>query len=136
MPFIEAKCPNCGGNLPVDSAREAWICGYCGTPFVVEKAIQSLNVNVTVQPADFEIRGGVLVKYRGAGVDAIIPEGVVEIGAEAFKDCAGLQSVRFPEGLEKVCEGAFEDCDRLQTVILPKQLPEHVKCYANAYASR
>jgi len=49
MPFVEAKCTNCGAVLPVDSARDAWVCGYCGTPFVVEKAIQQFNItnNIT-----------------------------------------------------------------------------------------
>ena len=41
MPFVEAKCTNCGAILPVDSSRDAWLCGYCGTPFVVEKAINN-----------------------------------------------------------------------------------------------
>lgn len=35
MPFVEAKCTNCGAVLPVDSARDAWVCGYCGTPYMV-----------------------------------------------------------------------------------------------------
>ena len=51
MPFVEAKCTNCGAVLPVDNARDAWVCGYCGTPFVVEKAIQQFNItnNITAE---------------------------------------------------------------------------------------
>lgn len=46
--FVPAKCTQCGAKLKVDSAKEAAICQYCGTPFVVEKAINNFNVtNVT-----------------------------------------------------------------------------------------
>lgn len=39
MPFVQAKCTNCGANLEVDNSRDAAICPYCHTPYVVEKAI-------------------------------------------------------------------------------------------------
>ena len=35
----EAKCPNCGGSMNVDPQLDAYICQYCGTPFIVQKAI-------------------------------------------------------------------------------------------------
>ena len=48
MPLVAAKCLNCGGELQIDSGRDAAICPYCGTPFVVEKAINYYTTqNVT-----------------------------------------------------------------------------------------
>ncbi len=43
MPFTPATCPKCGGILDVDDAQEAAVCKYCGTPFIVEKAINVFN---------------------------------------------------------------------------------------------
>ena len=129
MPFVEAKCTNCGAVLPVDSARDAWVCGYCGTPFVVEKAIQQFNItnNITAETVvvqggkeDFEIRGGVLVKYHGRATEVVVPENVVEIGARAFAGCAGLKSVALPNTVEKICFGAFGFCSRLEKINFPR----------------
>lgn len=43
MPLTPATCPKCGGILDVDSELEAANCRYCGTPFIVEKAISVFN---------------------------------------------------------------------------------------------
>ena len=37
-------CPQCGGQLEVDPAQEAAVCPYCGTPYIVSKAINSYNI--------------------------------------------------------------------------------------------
>lgn len=49
MPLVPAKCLECGGNIVVDNEKEAWICDFCKTPFVVEKAINNFNTinNIT-----------------------------------------------------------------------------------------
>ena len=48
MPLVAAKCTKCGGELQIDNAQEAAICPYCGTPFIVEKAINYYTThNVT-----------------------------------------------------------------------------------------
>lgn len=48
LPLVEAKCPNCGANLSIDDSKEAAVCEYCGTPYVVEKAIQGAISNSTI----------------------------------------------------------------------------------------
>jgi len=129
MPFIEAKCTNCGAVLPVDSTREAWICGYCGTPFVVEKAIQQYNTTIHVDTmvvqggkADFDISGGVLRKYNGNDADVVVPEGVLKIGEAAFKDCAALESVKLPDSLEEIRKETFMNCVHLKSITFPPKL--------------
>ena len=48
MPLVKAQCTNCGATLDVDSAHDAAVCKFCGTPFIVEKAINNYNTtNVT-----------------------------------------------------------------------------------------
>ncbi|MCR5203710.1 MAG: hypothetical protein K6E47_01530 [Lachnospiraceae bacterium] len=41
MPLTKAQCTNCGGLLEVDSSKEAAVCPHCGTPYIVEKAINN-----------------------------------------------------------------------------------------------
>ena len=47
MPLVNAKCTNCGGTLSVDASKDAAICDFCGSPFIVEKAIQNYNYHIT-----------------------------------------------------------------------------------------
>ena len=41
MPLTPAKCTQCGAVLEVDNNKDAAICNFCGTPFIVEKAIET-----------------------------------------------------------------------------------------------
>ena len=43
MPFVAAKCPQCGAQLKVNDEKDAAICEFCGTPFIVEK------LSITIQ---------------------------------------------------------------------------------------
>lgn len=134
MPIVNAKCTNCGADLQVDSDKEAMICEYCGSAFVVEKAIRNVSVttnnhiqaaNVTIMGAptvEFEIRGGVLTKYNGASPDVVIPENVTVIGEAAFENSVGITSVTIPEGVWTVGQRAFAHCPHLQKVHFPESL--------------
>lgn len=39
MALTMARCTNCGANLQVDMQKEAAVCEYCGSAFIVEKAV-------------------------------------------------------------------------------------------------
>lgn len=90
MPIIPAKCTNCGAALEVDSAKDAAVCPYCGSAFIVEKAINNYNTtnHITANTvniygsntADFIIRAGTLEKYNGASSEVMIPDSVTSIG--------------------------------------------------------
>lgn len=45
MPLVNAKCTHCGANLKVDNTKDAAICEFCGTPYIVEKAISNATSN-------------------------------------------------------------------------------------------
>ncbi len=45
MPLSRAQCTNCGANLSVDNSKDAAICPFCGTAYIVEKAIQNFNIS-------------------------------------------------------------------------------------------
>ena len=48
MALMEAKCTNCGGKLQIDNKKEAAVCPYCGSAFIVEKGIQLYNQSCNV----------------------------------------------------------------------------------------
>ena len=49
MSLVPAKCTNCGGELQIDNAKDAAVCPYCGSAFIIEKAVnlynQTYNIN-------------------------------------------------------------------------------------------
>ena len=45
MSIQNGKCPNCGGSLLLDSLNEKAICKFCGSEFVVQQAIQKLQID-------------------------------------------------------------------------------------------
>ena len=61
-------------------------------------------------PSDFIIENGVLKKYVGPGGDVVVPEGVTNIGDQAFYDCSSLTSITLPDGLTSIGDCAFYDC--------------------------
>jgi DNA-directed RNA polymerase subunit RPC12/RpoP len=147
MKLVSAKCTQCGACLEVDNKKEAAVCNYCGSAFVVEKAINEYKISgAVVQSAqqDYVIRAGTLEKYNGVSSDIVIPDGVTAIanecfassqitsvvfpdslriiGKEAFRRCKNLTSISFPEGLERIGDYAFADCSNLDNVVLPKSV--------------
>lgn len=73
-------------------------------------------------PEEFEIVDGVLVRYRGTGGKVTVPNGVTEIGENAFRGCETLTGITLPEGLTTIGERAFANCTALTEITLPKSL--------------
>lgn len=127
MPFVQAKCTNCGANLEVDNSKDAAICPYCHTPYVVEKAINNYNTtnntfnsihadNLNIEfEKEFVIKAGELVEYNGAAVDVEVPEGVYKIG-NAFKQMKYLHSVKLPNTIKEIGGFAFLGCSNLEYI--------------------
>lgn len=87
--------------------------------------------------------------------DVVIPEGVMEIHANAFyrcniesvtmpdslevidtcafQECKNLSTVKFGNGLTRICERAFSYCKNLKEIVLPDRL-ERMDSYAFSYA--
>ena len=45
MALLDAKCTSCGAATKVNGALDAAVCEFCGTAFVVEKAVRNFYVN-------------------------------------------------------------------------------------------
>lgn len=133
MPLVNAKCTNCGANLQVDNTKDAAICQYCGSAYIVEKAINNYNtvnhihaevVNIYGgNSADFVIRGGVLEKYNGAATHVSIPDSVQCIAKEAFMDTY-VEHVRIPNSVQSIGVNAFCNCRKLQDICIPNSVIE------------
>lgn len=140
MPLVNAKCTNCGAVLQVEENKDALICDYCKSAFIVEKAINNYNinnvihanvVNVVDQNKNFIIKGGVLEKYVGEDTNVIIPDNVVVIGKGAFKDMLAIENIQIPSSVEEICDNAFENCQKIKNITLPnsvKKIGSYVFC--------
>ena len=84
--------------------------------------------------SDFVIENGVLKKYVGPGGDVVIPEGVMEIGEDAFCQSDhingytlvvpndSISSVVLPNGLKKIGNQAFRGHASLTQIKFPDTL--------------
>lgn len=74
-------------------------------------------------PQDFVIENGTLQKYTGPGGTIVLPNGLREIGKDAFSGRRDMEAdVVIPEGVEIIRESAFYDCIKLRSVTLPESL--------------
>ena len=57
--------------------------------------------------------------YGGA---VILPAGITEIQANAFRGCDRLSDIIIPEGVIRIGVAAFSGCEALQNIVLPNSL--------------
>ena len=129
MALVQAKCTNCGANLEIDNSKDAAICQFCGTPFIVEKAINNYNttnnikadvINVFSNAQEFVVKGGILTQYNGNSTIISIPDNVKEVRVDAFDGCSKyIEKINIPEG---VIEFAIRECENLKELTLPNSL--------------
>jgi hypothetical protein len=74
-------------------------------------------VRVVVDPSVSVIPGGAFAD-REELREVALPEGLVEIGPEAFRRCAALRSIRVPSSVVRIRRGAFARCESLAEAIL------------------
>ena len=99
-------------------------------------SIRQLNrIYSTISEEDYEIKYGVLVKYRGKGGDIGIPSQVETIGKGAFEGCSGLLSISIPETVKYIGVAAFKDCKNLVELDIPLRLLKVVMRNVGAYFS-
>ena len=55
----------------------------------------------------------ILEKYSGTDKEYCIPSNVTLVGNEAFKDNATIEKVIIPEGVIKIYHNVFKNCKRL-----------------------
>ena len=70
---------------------------------------------------DFLVDGSTLVRYVGQSEYVRIPDGIINIGAEAFHN-ARVISVELPDSVTEIREGAFSGCEHLERIRLSTRL--------------
>lgn len=129
MALVPGICTQCGATLSADNSKDCMICPYCGTPFIVEKAINhfqnTYNISNSVvniyggESNDFTIRAGVLERYNGSDTVVTVPDNVTVIGKNAFCECFGLKEATIPLGVVSIEASAFSSCKALKKIKLP-----------------
>lgn len=87
---------------------------------------------VEISPANpvYEVRGGhVVEKATGklvatTAANTCIPEGVTEIGEEAFSCRDDVEEIVIPDTVTKIGLGAFQGCTNLTKVVIPESVTE------------
>lgn len=117
--LVELKCRNCSATLKDMPGRDKFFCPYCGALYIREQPV--VFSQISGHTLDFEIQANVLVKYRGASLNPIVPDSVSVIGERAFANTL-IHAVSLPENLQEIRSYAFLDCKNLQEIILPPHL--------------
>ena len=68
MALVKAQCTECGATIEVNPNATNLTCRYCGSNFIVEKAIKNYNINVN--------KSNIINNFSGANVTIInnVPE--------------------------------------------------------------
>ena len=75
----------------------------------------------TATPYPFVIEDGVLVSVKSSAEKLTVPDGVKEIGPNAFSGLKKLKTVVLPDSVEKIGKEAFANCKKLEKVKLGKK---------------
>ncbi|MCR5361124.1 MAG: leucine-rich repeat domain-containing protein [Bacteroidales bacterium] len=76
----------------------------------------AMSIGTVWTEGDFEYADEaktIISKYVGNGGDVVIPDGVVSIGENAFKNCTALTGISIPESVTSIGNDAFRDCTGL-----------------------
>lgn len=113
MPFVQAKCPNCGGFLAVDNTKDAAVCQFCSTPFIIEKAINNYNIsinnNISVNQANIKIEGAPTVDNLIKRAMSFEKQGNIYTALEYYEKVLDLDinNMHANKGIKRITKGAF-----------------------------
>ena len=88
-------------------------------PAVLPKTPSTVPAKQAQTNLDFEIKNGVLKKYKGTATNVTIPDGVTSIGDEAFYKCSSLTSITIPNSVTSIGNSVFSGCSSLTSITIP-----------------
>ena len=135
---ISKSVTKIGSNAFLESKKITFvnisdIATWCAINF--ERAI---NQGENTQYANPLYHAGNLYLNNTLVENLVIPNGVTEIGFQAFAYCTSITSVTIPEGVESLGKGAFLGCSNLSSIKLPTSLTDlgtYTFYYCTALAS-
>lgn len=77
------------------------------------------NITPHYDKNQFLVINKVLIRYKGANVNVVVPNGIVAIGERAFRGCLMLESVVIPNSVTQIQTEAFSNCVNLTSVTIP-----------------
>ena len=123
----ERKCTVCGEILKGDEKPEHCpVCNVQGKWIV--SVVESMN---SISSRDlssydrekYDIRNGILLKYKGNDHDIILPNCITGIDKYAFEQTRGIiYSIVIPEGIKRIEPSTFHWCYHLGSLTLPESL--------------
>jgi DNA-directed RNA polymerase subunit RPC12/RpoP len=89
MALVKAQCTECGATIEVNPNATNLTCRYCGSNFIVEKAIKNYNINVN--------KSNIINNFSGANVTIInnVPEQIEKSKIEYIASAPGNKSMTF-----------------------------------------
>ena len=82
---------------------------------------------MNMEHTNFKIQDSILKMYHGINKHVVIPEGVMEIGDEAFEDNQFIQVLEVPSTLVKIDAWLFYGCSCLKDIIISPDNPYMTK---------
>lgn len=88
----------------------------------IKKGVLLIGCNASAIPQGIKEIGSNAFSGRKLLKNAVIPEGVKTIGTGAFSGCSELENAVFPQSLEEICDNAFFNCKKLSGASLKSGL--------------
>jgi len=126
-------CQECGANISkyLNNKNNAESSGgLAGLDFsaLENEASKQLKKQQALEKIkkDFEIKDGVLIKYKGKGGKVVVPKEVTVVGKNAFSHDRIMRSeiteVSFEGQVTEIGDAAFEGCYNIKSMVLPQSL--------------
>lgn len=111
-------CPKTNGDVDIWNEEDKLIKNNGKLLWQIGKeGVESMGLDITLPDKNgFVIKNGVLEEYEGDESKITIPNGVEEIGEEAFAYCDSLQSITIPDSVKEIKRYAFKGCDSLRSI--------------------
>jgi len=146
MPYIDAKCPNCGGALMLDDSMDRGFCNHCGSPVKYEQAFKLVKVDEIVNVnRDITLKNLIVLLYRdidNGKYHSVEYNERYKRALELDPDNEELLSfdrhlvrngiiynwfietdvVEIPEGTQKIWPGALKNKDVIREISFPSSL--------------
>ncbi len=91
------------------------------TPVITDapSATELPDTEISYDASKFCMDGVILKAYIGDEKDVVIPEGVIIIDDNAFRDCTTVETVTFTNTVTEIGDYAFSGCTSLKEISLP-----------------